>query len=280
MKKNSKKKTLIIKKLEFYTVLSIIAIFFAFPLYWVLVTSFKSLGEVYRAPFGLWPHVFTLESYQKIFSEFNFDRYFANSLFISLCVMLGNLIVASCAAFAFARVRFPGRKILFRIVLVSMMIPPRVTLLPSYMVLQGLGWVNSYQGLITPGLAWAFGVFLLRQFFISFPQELEDAAQLDGCGKLRFFVYILLPTSKPILATFSLLSFIGAWNSFLWPLMVISSQKMWTLPLALSVFQGQHIAQYPLIMSGAAVMILPIIILFIFVQKYYTRAFTLSGLKF
>jgi len=183
------------------------------------------------------------------------------------------------AAYAFARLQFKGRDVLFYIFLGTMMIPYQVTMIPSFMVLYWLGWVDSYQAMIVPGLASAFGTFLLRQFFLTIPKELEEAAYIDGCGKFRVLWQIIIPLSKPALATLAIFTFMGTFNDFIWALIVVNSDHLRTVQLGLAIFRDRYITDWDLLMAGSVMATLPVLIVFFFAQKYFIKGITLSGIK-
>jgi len=256
-----------------------IAIATILPFVWMVLTSVKDLNEIFIYPPKWLPTKFHFDNYVNAFEAAPFGRYYLNSIFVAVMVTLGQLITCSLAAFAFARMKFKGRDILFYIFLGTMMIPYNVTMIPSFMVLYWLGWVNTYQALIVPGLASAFGVFLLRQFFITIPKELEEAAYIDGATKFGVLRKIILPLSKPALATLAIFTFMGVFNDFIWALIVINTDDMRTVQLGLSVFRDRYLTQWDLLMAGSVTAVLPILIVFFFAQKYFIRGITLSGLK-
>ena len=219
------------------------------------------------------------DNYVKAFTAAPFGRYYFNSLVVAFAVTLGQLITCSMAAFAFARLRFKGRDILFYIFLGTMMIPYNVTMIPSFMVLYWLGWIDSYYALIVPGLASAFGTFLLRQFFITIPRELEEAAYIDGASRFQVLRRIILPLAKPALATLAIFTFMGVFNDFIWALIVINSEQMQTVQLGLAIFRDRYLTEWDLLMAGSVTAVLPILIVFFFAQKYFIKGITLSGLK-
>jgi len=260
----------------------VIALVMVFPVIWMLSTSFTRESEILSAI----PHVFpshpTIENYRQLFTkseEFPVVRWFLNSLGIACAVTFLVLTVASTAAYAFARLHFKGRDTLFFVVLATMMIPGQVSLIPVFLIVQKLGLFNNYGGIILPGLAGAFGVFLLRQFFIQLPMELEEAAFLDGANHLTIFLKVILPLSKPALATLAIFTFIGSWNDFVWPLIVTNDVNMRTLPVGLSIFQGRYTLEYGLTMAAAAVTTVPMIVAFLIFQRRITEGIALQGLK-
>ncbi len=249
------------------------------PFIWMVLTSFKELPDILTYPPRWIPQVFTVENYLNAFTAAPFGRYYANSLFVAFSVMLGQLFTCSLAAYAFARLQFRGRDILFYIFLGTMMIPGQVTMIPSFMVLHWLGWVDTYAALIVPGLASAFGTFLLRQFFMTIPRDLEDAAAIDGCGKFGVLWRIILPLSRPALATLGIFTFMGVFNDFLWALIVVSSEEMRTVQLGLAIFRDRYQTDWGQQMAASVVATLPILTVFFFAQKYFIKGITLSGMK-
>lgn len=248
------------------------------PFIWMVLTSFKTIGDIYTYPPKWWPTEFTLTNYISAFSAAPFGRYYTNSLFVALAVTFGQLVTCSLAAYAFARMQFRGRDILFYLFLGTMMVPAQVTMIPSFMILHQLGWIDTYAALIVPGLASAFGTFLLRQFFLTIPKELEEAAYIDGCSRLRVLWQIIIPLSLPAFATLAIFTFMGVFNDFLWALIVVDSQEMYTVQLGLAIFRDRYSTEWGSLMAGSVVASLPILIVF-FAQKYFIQGITLSGLK-
>ena len=249
------------------------------PFLWTVLTSFKEIGDILTYPPNWWPKAFVLDNYVAAFQAAPFGRYYANSLFVALTVTAGQIVTCSMAAYAFARLRFRGRDVLFYILLGTMMIPGQVTMIPGFLILHWFGWIDHYQGLIVPGLASAFGTFLLRQFFLTIPRDLEDAAAIDGCGRMGTLWRIILPLSRPALATLAVFTFMGVFNDFLWALIVVSSDEMRTVQLGLAIFRDRYQTDWGQLMAGSAVATLPIVIVFFFAQKYFIQGITLSGLK-
>jgi len=262
-----------------YIIIYALALVVLSPFIWMILTSFKDMSEIYVYPPKWFPSKLNFENYTNAFSAAPFGRYYFNSVFVAATVTLGQLITCSMAAFAFARLKFWGRDVLFFIFLGTMMIPYNVTMIPSFMVLYWLGWIDSYTALIVPGLASAFGTFLLRQFFMTIPKELEEAAYIDGATKLQVLRKIIVPLAKPALATLSIFTFMGVFNDFIWALIVINSESMNTVQLGLAIFRDRYLTQWDLLMAGSVTAVLPILIVFFFAQKYFIKGITLSGLK-
>lgn len=257
----------------------ILAFFTIAPFIWMILTSVKDMSDIYVYPPQWIPSVFHFDNYAKVFNAAPFGRYYLNSAVVAIVVTIGQLITCSMAAYAFARLTFKGRNALFLLFLGTMMIPYNVTMIPSFMVLYWLGWVDTYQALIVPGLASAFGTFLLRQFFITIPKELEEAAYLDGANKFTVLRRIIIPLSKPALATLAIFTFMGVFNDFIWALIVINSEDMRTVQLGLAIFRDRYLTQWDLLMAGSVMAVLPILLVFFFAQKYFIKGITLSGLK-
>jgi multiple sugar transport system permease protein len=249
------------------------------PFLWMLLTSFKDLGEILVYPPTWLPERFQIRNYVDAFSAAPFGRFYANSLFVAVAVTLGQLVTCSLAAYAFARMHFRGRDALFYVFLGTMMIPAHVTMIPSFMILHWLGWIDTYAALIVPGLASAFGTFLLRQYFLSIPRELEEAAFIDGCSRFGVLWRVILPLAKPALATLAIFTFMGVFNDFIWALIVLNSEEMYTVQLGLSIFRDRYSTEWGNLMAGSVVATLPILITFFLAQKYFIQGITLSGMK-
>ncbi len=262
-----------------YVVMYGLALLTIAPFAWMVLTSFKPIPEIFTYPPTWWPDEFTFANYRNAFGAAPFGRYYFNSLFVSIAVTAGQLVTCSLAAYAFARMEFWGRDVLFYIFLGTMMVPFHVTMIPSFMILNWLGWIDTYAALIVPGLASAFGTFLLRQFFLTIPKELEEAAFIDGCSRFGALWRIIVPLSKPALATLAIFTFMAVFNDFIWALVVIDSDEMYTVQLGLAIFRDRYGTEWGSLMAGSVVATLPILLVFFFAQKYFIRGITLSGLK-
>jgi len=249
------------------------------PFLWMLLASFKDLGEILQYPPTWIPQRIILDNFVNAFQAAPFGRFYFNSLFVASAVTLGQLFTCSLAAYAFARLHFPGRDVLFYIFLGTMMVPGQVTMIPGFMVLHWLGWIDTYAALIVPGLASAFGTFLLRQFFLTIPRDLEDAAAIDGCSRFGVLWRIILPLSRPALATLAIFTFMGVFNDFLWALIVVSSEDLKTVQLGLAIFRDRYQTDWGQLMAASVTATMPILLVFFFAQKYFIRGITLSGLK-
>ncbi len=250
------------------------------PFVWMALGSVKSEGELRANPPTWWPQNPTLDNFRELFTRLDFPQFFANSVLVAVVVTVGNLVFCSMLGYAFAKLDFWGRAWLFRLVLATLMIPGMVTLVPLFVQISNLGMVNTYFGLILPFLAGPFGVFLMRQFIQGIPDELIDAGRVDGAGEFRIFARVVMPLCKPALATLAILTFLGSWNNFLWPLVVSSTEDMYTLPVALALYSvGQNSTQYGLLLAGSMVVVLPILVLFFALQKHVVQGLATTGLK-
>lgn len=251
------------------------------PFAWMISTALKPPGEAFAYPPQWIPSRITFENFQRVWTAVPFGRYTFNSIFVALAVMVLELITASMAGYAFARLRFPGRERLFLLYLATLMIPGQVTVIPNFILMRYMDWLDTYQGLIIPNAFTAFGTFLLRQAFLAMPGELEEAAKIDGAGYFGIYTRIILPLAGPALATLAILSFQGSYNAYFWPLVVISSDHMWTLPLALRLFTGaagMSDTDWWLVMAGATIAVAPLIVVFMLMQKYFVRGIVLTGM--
>lgn len=253
-------------------------ILISMPFIWMIMSSFKPESEIMQLVPSLLPKEFTLENYIKLFNEMNFAVYLRNTLVIVLFSFIG-LFLNAMTGYAFAKYEFPMKERLFYLVLATMMIPSQVTMIPVYMILNYMGLTNTLIGIALPGMVAGFSVFLFRQFMSTIPDEILEAARLDGASEFYIFFKIVLPMSKPIIAVQGILTFIGAWNSFLWPLIMANEESLYTLSVGLSLLKGQNVSSYGLQMAGASLMIVPIIIIFSIFQKYIIDGYSLSGMK-
>jgi len=250
------------------------------PFVWMLLSSFKSEGEIRANPPTWWPNDATLANYGNLFDRLDFPTYFTNSAVVAVVTTVGNLLFCSAAGYALAKIPFAGKKLLFGIVLGTLMVPSIVTIVPLFVLSSNLGLVNTLAGLILPYLAQAFGVFLMRQFILSIPNDLLEAARIDAASELRIFWQIVLPLCKPALATLGILTFLSSWNNFLWPLVAATGEETYTLPVALALYAiGQNRTEYDLLLPGAVVIVLPVIIVFLLLQRHFVRGIATTGLK-
>ncbi|MFZ3577188.1 carbohydrate ABC transporter permease [Virgibacillus sp. DJP39] len=248
------------------------------PFLWMISSAFKPESEVLQLTPTLIPENPTLENFIKLFTELNFLVYLKNTIIIVFFSFIG-LLFNAMAGYGFAKFHFKGREKIFYVVLSTMMIPGQVTMIPVYLLLNEMGLTNTMTGIILPGLAVAFSIFLFRQFMTTIPTDLIEAARLDGAGEFYIFFRLIIPIAKPIFAVQGILTFIAAWNSFLWPLIIANDESLYTLSVGLSLLQGQYANNFALQMAGAAFMVIPIMIIFSFFQKYIVEGFTMSGIK-
>jgi multiple sugar transport system permease protein len=270
-----------VKAILSYGVLFLLAAMFIYPFLLAISTSFKTLPEINQNPVALIPRTFTLEGYERLFS-FNVGRWTINSALVASAITLGNVLFASMAGYALARIPFPGNRLAFLTILGTMMIPGIVLLIPMFIVLKTLGFLNSYAGLIVPKLVTAFGIFLMKQFFESVPKELEEAARIDGATQFQTFFRVVLPTARPALVALIIFSFQGAWNEFMHALIVITTnQSLYTLPLGLGLLRGgmgQNL-QWNSLLAGSMLTTVPMAIIFFIFQRYFIEGISYSGIK-
>ena len=275
------RQTKILMDLLVYVVLSIVGIIFIMPFAWMVANSFKDIRGIYQYPPTFIPEVWRFENYTEAWTLTHFDLGFLNSAIVAAAVVLGQLFTASLAGYSFARLRYPGRDKIFLLYISLMMVPFTVLLIPLYVQMRAFGWVSTLQAVIIPFLFTPWGTFMMRQFMVTIPRELEDAARIDGCGFFRTYWLIILPLTKPALATLAIFTFVNTWNSFQWPLIVLGKPKVKTLPLLLASFQNQSGMRTPwhLIMAAATFVVIPVLIAFIVGQKYYVRGIVTTGIK-
>jgi len=262
-----------------HVVLMPLAAVMLLPLAWMLVTSIETLAESRHFPPTIVPSGIHWENYPNALDSAPFGRFFANSLVVTLASVAGNLVFCSLAGYAFARLRFFGRDVIFIVLLATLMVPFQVTMIPTFLIVQHLGLVNSLGALIAPNLVTPFGIFLLRQFFRTLPIDLEEAARIDGCSRLGVLFRVVLPLSMPALATLGIVTFLWTWNDFLWPLIAISSTDQSTVQLGLASFQGAHQTRWTLLMAGNVVALAPILLVFVFAQRWFVQSIAATGVK-
>ncbi|MDP9273938.1 MAG: carbohydrate ABC transporter permease [Chloroflexota bacterium] len=250
------------------------------PFIWMLLGSFKTTAEIRQVPPTWLPLHPTTQNYSDLFAKQEFPRYFLNSTIVAVAVTAGNLLFCSMLGYALAKLSFPGKRLLFVIVLGMLMVPGIVTFVPLFVLVTNMGLANTHLGLLLPFLAGPFGVFLMRQFIGELPDELLDAARVDGATEYYIFSRIILPLSVPALATLGILTFLASWNNFLWPLVVAQSQDMFTLPVALALFAtGQNNTNFGLLLAGAVVVVVPVLLVFLALQRYFTQGIAMTGFK-
>ena len=248
------------------------------PFAWMLSTSLKEPGDIFVYPPQWLPQPMRWQNYVETVTVMPFLRFYLNSTIQATAVTVLQLLTSSLAAFAFSRLRFRGRDALFLLYLATMMIPFPVTMIPNFVIIRYLHWIDTYRALILPPAFSAFSTFLMRQYFLSIPNELDDAARVDGASSFRIWWQVILPLSGPAVATLAIFTFLGQWNNFLWPLVATNSEEMWTLPVGLASFQGQYSIQWNLLMAGSVIAIVPILIIYLIGQKWFVRGITLTGM--
>jgi multiple sugar transport system permease protein len=269
------------QRIGIYVLLVLIALFVLMPMLWMLSTSFKPKSQWFLPDIHWIPLTFTWDNYTQILNNPRLPivRWFINSTLVATASTLLILALDSLAAYAYARMEFPGRKVLFGLLLATLFLPGIMFLVPNFLLIVRLNLLNQYAGVIFPGLAGVFGVFFLRQFFESIPKELEEAAQIDGASMLQTFYHVVLPLAKPALATLSVITFLASWNDFLWPLLILRERQRLTLPPGLRTLQGAYTSEYGQMMAGAAIVAIPVLILYLFMQRYIVESVATTGLK-
>lgn len=267
------------QKTSFFLFICVSLVFTLFPFVWMVSTSFKSSGEIFTQTPTFIPTQPTLENYRNLLNAANLGRSCVNSFIFALGITILSLVCNAMAAYGFAKLSFPGREKLFALLLLTMMVPGQVTMMPVFLILKTLGLLNTFTGLIVPGIASVFGIFMLRQFMSEIPEEILEAARIDGCSEFRIFFSIMLPLCRPILATLAIFSFIGAWNEFFWPLIIMLREEMQTLPVALANLNGQFNTDWGLLMAGSVLVVVPVILVFLLAQKHYIKGIAAGGVK-
>jgi multiple sugar transport system permease protein len=263
-----------------YAVLGVGLLAMSLPFLWMLVSSVKPEAEVRQIPPTWLPETFTLENYQTLFDRLSFPTYFFNSTLVAIVVTLGNVVFCAMLGYALAKLEFRGKRVIFALVLGMLMVPAIAILVPLFVLVSNLGLTNTYAGLILPYLAAPIGVFLMRQYFLGLPDELIQAARVDGASEFRIFWNVMLPLCGPALATLAILTFLGSWNNFIWPLVVAQTEDRYTLPVALALYSvGQNATQYGVLLAGAVVVVLPVIAIFLALQRYFVQGIAMTGIK-
>jgi multiple sugar transport system permease protein len=250
------------------------------PFLWMLLGSIKPQFDFLQSPPTLLPSTPTTDNYQRLFDQLDFPRFFFNSSVIALAVTVGNLVFCPMLGYALAKLQWRGKRVIMGLVLATLMVPGGITLIPNFILMSSLGLVNSYPGLILPFLAGPFGVFLMRQFMFGVPNELLEAARMDGANEFRIYWAVVVPIAAPVLATLGILTFLGSWNSFIYPLVMATEPQMYTLPVALATFAtGQYQADHGMLMAGSVILVVPVLIVFIVFQRWITEGIATTGLK-
>ncbi|MBR7742747.1 carbohydrate ABC transporter permease [Phycicoccus sp. BSK3Z-2] len=263
-----------------YGVLAVALVAVIAPFVWMVLGSFKTTGELRQSPPTWWPETATLDNYTQLFARLDFGGYFTNSIVVATAVTAGNLVFCSMLGYALAMLDFRGKRALFVVVMTTLMIPGVVTFVPLFVLVANAGLVDTLPGLFLPFLVSPFGVFLMRQFILGLPRDLVDAGRVDGAGELRIYWRIILPLCGPALATLGILTFLGSWNNFLWPLVVAQTEQSYTLPVALALYStGQNSTQYGLLLAGATVVVLPVLVVFMIFQRRFIEGIATTGIK-
>jgi len=249
------------------------------PLLWMLAVSLMQPGEAAAFPPPLWPKSPTLHNYSELFSRMGMGRYLLNSFLVSTLVTVVAVLLNTLAGYAFAKLDFAGRESVFRLLLAALVIPAQVSMMPLFLMLKQMGLINTYAGAVVPGMAGIFGIFLVRQYARSIPDELLEAPRIDGAGELRIFFQIVLPALRPILVTLAMFSFLGAWNDFMWPLIVLSDEHLQTLPVALASLSREHVQDNEMMMAGSVVTVVPVLLLFLVLQRHYLQGLLVGSVK-
>lgn len=265
--------------LTVYAILAVTVVIVFVPIAWAVGTSFKPFAEVYTRAHAIFPTTLQWENYIQVFRVANFQRYFLNTLLVSGAVCAITLTASSMAAYAFARLRFPGRETLFLLYLSTLIIPPQVVLIPNFVIMRELNLLNSLTALVLTRAFLPLGTFLLRQFFLGIPKELEESAVMDGCGYARRFIQIVLPLAKPALATLLIITLLQVWNDYLYPLVFIQSDAKRTLTLGLAILMGDFDVQWNLVMAATILSVLPLVVIYLFLQRFFIEGIALSGTK-
>ena len=268
-----------ISRLLLYALLVIGAVMAMLPMVWMVSASLMPSGEASTYPPRFFPSRVTLDHYVDLFTRLNLGRYLLNSAFVAFVVTLSSLAINSLAGYAFAKLRFRGRDRLFRALSTGLVLPVQVAMLPLFLLLKNFGMINTYWGVIIPGLASIFGIFLVRQYALAIPDEMLDAARVDGASELRIFWSIVVPGIVPILATLAIWTFLATWNDFMWPLIVLSDESRYTLPVALANLSGEHVQDTELMMAGSVITVIPVMLVFLFLQRYYIQGVMAGSVK-
>ncbi len=263
-----------------YVALGVGLILMVIPFLWMAVSAIKPESEIRRVPPTWLPETVTWANFDELFTRLDFTTYFTNSILVATAVTVGNMLFCSMLGYALAKLDFPGKRALFAVVLGTLMIPGVVTFVPLFVLTVNLGLANTLTGMALPFLAGPFGVFLMRQYIQSLPDELIQAARVDGAGELRIFFSVVMPLCWPALATLGILTFLSSWNNFLWPLVVATSEDKYTLPVALALYAvGQNSTQYGLLLAGSVVVVIPVIVVFLFLQRHIMQGISMTGIK-
>ncbi len=266
-------------KILLVSLLSLGSIIMVFPFIWMVLTSFKTFAESVALPIVWFPSEWNFNNYAEVLEKLDFITYYKNTIIYTGVVLFGQLFLCSLAGYAFARLNFRFKNVIFFLILAVLMVPPQMTLIPRYQMMNYLGWVDTYKGLIIPIIPSAYGTFFLRQFFMTLPRELEDSAKIDGCSYFRIYWNIMLPLCTSALVAYGIITAIATWNDLLWPLIVTNSNSMRVLSVAMACLQGQNGTKYQLLMAASVLSTIPTLIAFIFGQKHFIKGIALTGIK-
>jgi multiple sugar transport system permease protein len=276
---NSARQRQRVTRVALYSLLILGAVLALLPMVWMVSASLMPSGEASTYPPHFFPSRLTFAHYTDLFTRLNLGRYLLNSAFVSLVVTFASLAINSMAGYAFAKLRFRGRDRLFRVLSTGLVLPVQVAMLPLFLLMKNLGLINTYWGVIIPGMASIFGIFLVRQYALAIPDEMLDAARVDGASEFRIFWSIVVPGIVPILATLSIWTFLATWNDFMWPLIVLSDESHYTLPVALANLAGEHVQDTELMMAGSVLTVIPVMLVFLFLQRYYIQGVMAGSVK-
>ena len=250
-----------------------------FPLFWMVLSAFKTKADVYSYPPKWFPSSWSMHNFAKVFEMVPFGRYYLNSILVTSLSTIGQIFVSILAAYSLARLRFPFKNLIFMFVVVTMLMPFVVTMIPTFLIISNLKWIDTYQGLIVPFLFNGFSIIFLVQFFITVPVDLQDAARIDGCGYFGILYHVILPNTKPAISTIALFTFLGHWTEYLWPLIVINTTEMRTLPIGLRYLMTEGSSEYQLMMAASVMAIVPVLLVYMFSEKQFIKSITMTGLK-
>jgi len=267
------------RRTVYYLVMLAFSFFILLPFFWMVSTSLKEAKALTVLPIQWFPEKISFDGFVKIFDVFPFGRAIFNSIFISTLITFVTVMSACMAAYVFSKIKFRGREVLFGIYIATMMIPANITMIPNYLTLKHLSLLNSYVGIMLPSLFNAFGTFMIRQYMRTIPDDFVEAAVLDGASHFRIFFRMILPLSKPAVATLTVITFMGAWNDYLWPLIVLTDKNKMTLPVGLSLLNGLHQSDYNMLMAGALISMIPILLIYTFAQRYFEQGLSVGGIK-
>lgn len=270
-----------VNRLLTYLLMALIALLIVVPILWMFSTSLKPKAQLFSRTIDWIPRTVTLDNYERILNNPStpIGRWFGNSMIVAIIHTVGTLFVASLAAYAYGRLEFPGRKLLFALLLATLFLPGMMFLVPNFVTIHRMGLLDSFAGVLLPGFAIVFPVFFMRQFFESIPKELEEAAQMDGASTFQVFLLVVLPLAKPALATLAVIEFLASWNDFLWPLLILKTRNLQTLQPGLRTLQGAYTSEYGLMMAGAVIVAVPVLVIYILLQRFIVQSVATTGLK-